>query len=117
MGRLAKVEDGYEKTLTLLQFREEHQAMEKRLIEHFDSKIESQNTALQITDQKINENKRYFDTLHTNVKNECVWRIKDCEEMLKSRVTSSTIDQTFKQIHSTIDSKIRNACAATEKQL
>ena len=46
MGRLAKLEDGYEKTLTLLQFREEHQAMEKRLIEHFDKKIESQNTAL-----------------------------------------------------------------------
>ena len=36
MGRLAKLEDGYEKTLTLLQFREEHQAMEKKLIDHFD---------------------------------------------------------------------------------
>ena len=115
MSRLVKLEEGFEKTMTLFEFREEHQAMEKKLIAHFDAKIETLNTQLHITDEKINENKRYFDNLKTNIKNECLWRIKDCEEMLKSRATTTTVEQTFKQLHSNIESKIKAACTATEK--
>lgn len=68
-----------------------------------DQKLDDCNTKLDSIDKKLSETKDEFDTQTNNTKNECLWRIKDAEELIKGRVTQIHLDQQLKSLKFQVD--------------
>lgn len=77
--------------------------LEKRLLKKMDQKLDDCNTKLDSIDKKLSETKDEFDTQTNNTKNECLWRIKDAEELIKGRVTQIHLDQQLKSLKFQVD--------------
>ena len=68
------------------------QALEQRLLEKIDQRIELTTSKVLTLETALENQKQHFEQLHLNTENTCLWRIKDAEELIKSRVTNVALE-------------------------
>lgn len=103
--------------MTVPMFRDEVQSIEQRVLKKLDSKLDQVKTDIASVDQRLLECRDYFDKQQTDIRNESLWRIKDAEELIKSRVTQVSIDTQIKALKNQFEKDMSNSKNAFNNQL
>ena len=84
--------------MSITQFRDEIQNLEVKMSDKLDQKFKDLNQKQIYLREDQAAQKQHFDELNTKVRSECLWRIKDAEELIKSRVSNVVVDTHVKAL-------------------
>lgn len=90
--RIEKLERQIPKLFTIDQFREESQVTETRTMRYIDDRLGLFQENLNNYKKELSEALVHFDKKVNDNQSATLWRIKDCEELLKSRVSDKYVN-------------------------
>lgn len=100
--RIEKLERIIPKCFTIDQFREESQQQETRIIKYTNDQLGNFQENLNGYKRELSEALTSFHKRVNDNQAETVWRIKDCEELLKSRVSDKYVNDSLKALEDKI---------------
>mmetsp|Transcript_33514 Transcript_33514/g.32582 ORF Transcript_33514/g.32582 Transcript_33514/m.32582 type:complete len:95 (+) Transcript_33514:854-1138(+) len=86
------------KCFTIEMFREESQNQEKRIFKYINDQLGNFQENLNQHKKDLKEGLTYFGKKVDDNEAECLWRIKDCENLLKTRVSDQYVDDSIKSM-------------------
>ena len=102
-GRIQKLEDCFKEFVSLTQFREEMIGFEGRFKERLNEKLQEFESQIATQSGLVNKTKDDFQLMVQNIQSECLWRIKDAEELIRGRITAVSVDSKLKDLSLKID--------------
>jgi hypothetical protein len=84
--------------MTVTKFRDEFQNSESRLNQALNDRIDQLFRTLKSTEELLQTTCSTLGKKIEDTKGECLWRIIDAEEMIKSRVTRVQVDTILKDV-------------------
>ena len=91
--------------------------MEARLNDKFTEKIDSLQKQLSYHSDKLSKHETSSNEKLNAIRGECLWRIKDAEELLKSRVSLPTVESMVSGIKETIADLMSSSSTLQEEKL
>jgi len=82
-----------------------------------ESRLDVFKNEAQHQNMKLEDIRAHFDTLTENISNECLWRIKDAEELIKSRITLVSVESMMKVMKQNIEREIQTTKQNTEEKI
>ncbi len=100
--RLERLEKMLPKCFTVDQFRDESQQMEERTFKYINDRLGDFQENLNSNRAELNEALVSFGKKTDDIQSETLWRIKDCEELLKVRVSDKYVNDALKSVEEKI---------------
>lgn len=100
--RLDRLEKMLPKCFTVDQFRDESQQMEERTFKYINDRLGDFQENLNSNRAELNEALASFGKKTDDIQSETLWRIKDCEELLKVRVSDKYVNDALKSVEEKI---------------
>lgn len=91
--------------------------METRLNEKFTEKFDALQKQLSYHSDKLSKHEITSNEKLNAIRGECLWRIKDAEELLKSRVSLPTVESMLSGIKETIADLMRSSSTLHEEKI
>ena len=104
--RLEALEKAQLKNVQKDQYYRDLEQMEGRIVQHVRESLEKQNQKLEQHKKDLDTAKQDFEQKVHDYRGQVLWRIKDCEELLKERVTKQEIRDQNKSIEVRINQRI-----------
>lgn len=104
--RLEALEKAQLKNVQKDQYYRDLEQMEARIVQHVRESLEKQNQKLEQHKKDLDTAKQDFEQKVHDYRGQVLWRIKDCEELLKERVTKQEIRDQNKSIEVRINQRI-----------
>lgn len=82
-----------------------------------DHKCEDLQTNFSNLSETVRDQSIRFEDLATTYRNECLWRVKDAEELLKSRVPYVQLETAVKALKSSMEFDVKNLKELHSSQL
>lgn len=105
-NKIQKIEDCYKEFFTQSQFRQEAEALEIRLSKAMAADLESVMMRLTALEAKHDLAAAACQKKASNLEKECLWRIQDAEELIKSRVTTIVLNAEIKGLEQRMSGQI-----------
>ncbi len=100
--RLDRLEKMLPECFTVDQFRDESQQMEERTFKYINDRLGDFQENLNSNRAELNEALVSFGKKTDDIQSETLWRIKDCEELLKVRVSDKYVNDALKSVEEKI---------------
>jgi len=104
---LEQLEEKMAKCFTIEMFREESQNQEKRIFKYINDQLGNFQENLNQHKKDLKEGLTYFGKKVDDNEAECLWRIKDCENLLKTRVSDQYVDDSIKSMEEKLIKQIQ----------
>lgn len=106
LPRVTKLEDSQKDFLSLLGFREQMDVMNVKIQEGVDRQLEHfRLKQKELEEQQVQQNLTH-ETALKNLTTEVLWRIKDAEELIKSRVPEVKVIKMIDELRLTLSSQV-----------
>ena len=100
--RLDRLEKLIPKCFTVDQFRDQSQQMEERTLKYINDRLGDFQENLNAHRSELNDAVTNFGKKTDDIESETLWRIKDCEELLKSRVSDKYVNDALRSVEEKI---------------
>ncbi len=98
-----RVEKQLPKCFTTDQFREESQINDQRIMKYINERLGLFQENLNGYRSELNDAMTQYGKRVDDIKGETLWRIKDCEELLRSRVSDKYVNDMMKTLEDKIN--------------
>lgn len=116
-SRVQRLEDCFKEFVSLTQFREEIIGFETRFQDRLTERLAEFEVKVAEQQLFVENAKLEFTTQVQNFQGECLWRIKDAEELIKTRITSVLVDSKVKDLAVKVERQISDLKKDTEKKI